>query len=81
MDTPFVLTISETCNALKLSRSKVYQLIKAGDLKVIKFGKATRLSVVSVQDLAEQGAPANKREHGCVKREERPTNARFPENG
>ena len=81
MDTPFVLTISETCAALKLSRSKVYQLIKAGDLKVIKFGKSTRLNFASVQELAERGAPAKKHEYGGVKREARVTGARFVENG
>ena len=81
MDTPFVLTISETCAALKLGRSKVYQLIKAGDLKVIKFGKATRLSVASVQELAERGAPAKKHEHRGLEREERVTGTRSIENG
>lgn len=81
MDTPFVLTISETCAALKLSRSKVYQLIRAGDLKVIKFGKATRLSVASVQELSERGAPAKKHAHGCFERDELITGTRSVENG
>jgi len=62
MDTPFVLTIFETCPALKLGRSNIYQLIKAGDLKVIKFSKATRLSFASVREQAERVASAEKHE-------------------
>lgn len=57
MDSPLVLTIPETCAALRLGRSKVYQLIKSGDFDAVKFGKATRLSIASVQDLVARGAP------------------------
>jgi len=38
-------TIAEACAALKVSRSKLYNLIGTGQLKAVKVGSATRILV------------------------------------
>lgn len=38
-------TIAEACAALKVSRSKLYNLINSGELKAVKVGSATRILV------------------------------------
>lgn len=34
-----LLTVVETCSALRISRAKFYQLIKDGAIRVVRFGK------------------------------------------
>jgi excisionase family DNA binding protein len=46
-----VLTIDETCRALKISRPLIYRLIKNGQLEKIKLGKASRFTGDSVRRL------------------------------
>jgi excisionase family DNA binding protein len=36
---PKLLTVIETCEALRISRTKLYHLVENGDLKPIKIGK------------------------------------------
>lgn len=38
-------TVAEACAALKVSRSKLYNLISSGQLKAVKVGTATRILV------------------------------------
>ena len=52
MTVPFVLTVKETCEALRLGRTTVYKLIDAGQLKTVKIGTATRVVTDSVRALA-----------------------------
>ena len=40
----------------------IHPKIKAGDLKLIKFGKVTHLSFASVQEQTERVAPAEEHE-------------------
>lgn len=47
---PELLTIQQTADRLKCTRSTVYKLIAAGDLAVVKMSKVSR---VSVKDLKE----------------------------
>jgi len=54
-DTRLVYTVPEACEALRLGRSKLYQLINAGDVETIKIGSSTRLKAESVRRLAESG--------------------------
>lgn len=42
-DKPNVFTIKDTCQRLKLSKPSVYELIKKGKLRLIKFGKCSRI--------------------------------------
>ena len=45
----YLLRIPEVCESLGLSRSKVYTLIAAGDLPVVRVGKSVR---VTAEDLS-----------------------------
>jgi len=49
-----LLNITEVSKALRLSRTKVYQLIASDGLPVIRFGKSVRVSVWSLQGWIKQ---------------------------
>ncbi len=49
-----LLNITEVSKALRLSRTKVYQLIASDGLPAIHFGKSVRVSVWSLQDWIKQ---------------------------
>lgn len=46
--------LREAEQALRLSRTMIYRLIKRGDLEQVKIGDATRITVASVQALIER---------------------------
>ncbi len=48
-----LLTVKETQKALNCGRTTIYKLIASGDLKRIKLGGATRITVASVKQLVE----------------------------
>lgn len=48
---PLGYTVLEVGAAYRLSRTKVYSLIKAGDLEIIKIGKSTRVTPESAARL------------------------------
>ncbi|NWJ74289.1 helix-turn-helix domain-containing protein [Pseudonocardia sp. ICBG1122] len=48
------LTAEEAADALHISRSKVYDLIRNGDLLSIKIGRLRRVPVDAVQDFARR---------------------------
>ncbi len=60
------LTIQEVSHELHLSRSKVYDLIAREGLPVVRFGRAVRVSVVSLQQWIEyrQVRPAFREQGG-----------------
>ena len=41
--TKMLLTILEAADRLALSRSAIYELIAAGEIKIVKYGRATRI--------------------------------------
>ena len=45
-------SIKETCGALSLGRTKVYELINAGQLRTLKIGSRTLVTVESIRALA-----------------------------
>lgn len=47
-----LLTVRETAETLRISRSSVYQLIASGVLTRIKIGKSARIAPESVKRLA-----------------------------
>lgn len=49
MNHPILLSISETCRALSISRSGVYRLISAGHLRPVKVSTATRFLRADVE--------------------------------
>ena len=48
-----LLTVNETCNELRLGRTKVYELISSGMLRTVQFGAARRILGESVDELIE----------------------------
>jgi len=46
--------LKEAGEALRLSRTMIYRLVKSGDLEQVKIGDATRITVASVQALIER---------------------------
>ena len=49
-----LLTVEETAEQLKLSAYTVREMIKRGDLKAIKLGKAYRVKRSTLQELINQ---------------------------
>ncbi len=49
-----LLRIPEVAKALGLGRTKVYELIAAGELPVIRLGRAVRVSVTALQKWVEE---------------------------
>ena len=48
-----LLTVREAADMLSVSRSRVYELIYAEQLDLVKIGRSRRVSVASVQRLAK----------------------------
>ena len=51
---PLVLSIPEAAAVLRLSRTKVYQLIDVEGLPIVRFGRAVRVPRASLQRWIEQ---------------------------
>ena len=51
LDHRLTITIDRTAEVLDIGRSSVYELLRAGKLKGVKFGRAHRVVVQSVHDL------------------------------
>jgi excisionase family DNA binding protein len=46
---PMLLTVPQVCKALGLGRTKVYELIQVEGLPVVRFGRAVRVSPISLE--------------------------------
>ena len=57
---PLLLNVPQVATLLGLSRTKVYELIATEGLPVLKFGRAVRVSIKSLQQWVDQ------RERGLV---------------
>jgi excisionase family DNA binding protein len=51
---PLLLSIPEAAAVLRLSRTKVYQLIDVEGLPIVRFGRAVRVPCASLQQWIEQ---------------------------
>jgi excisionase family DNA binding protein len=51
LDNRLTVTIDRTADVLDVGRSTVYELLRAGKLKGVKFGRAHRVVVQSIRDL------------------------------
>ena len=51
---PLLLSIPEAAAVLRLSRTKVYELIDLEGLPVKRFGRSVRVSVIALQEWLEQ---------------------------
>lgn len=45
------VSVQEAAKALSLGRSKIYELICSGDLKVVKIGRRTLITAASIRNL------------------------------
>lgn len=52
------VSIPGACRALGLGRTSVYKLAKEGRLELVKFGRSSRITVRSLEALAETGTEA-----------------------
>ena len=52
------LTVPEACEALKCGRTKLFELVKSGQLVAVRTGKRMAITVESVREL--QGLPARR---------------------
>jgi excisionase family DNA binding protein len=62
MDQKLLYTISEGCQLLSVGRTKLYELIGAGELPVRKLGKKT---LISAADLRACRSPSCDRSKAC----------------
>jgi excisionase family DNA binding protein len=49
---PVLLTVEEAARALHIGRSRVFSLIKSGELVSVKIGHSRRISTDAVRDFA-----------------------------
>ena len=54
-----LLRVDEVAALLKLGRTKVYQLVAAGDLPAVRIGKVLRISAEALQAWINRQAVAN----------------------
>jgi excisionase family DNA binding protein len=52
MDRPYLMSIIEAANALRISRSKTYELMNSAELRTVTIGRRRLVTVESVQALA-----------------------------
>ena len=52
---PLLLTASEAGKVLRIGRSKVYELIRSGELKSIRIGKQIRVPRDAISELLRAG--------------------------
>ena len=56
---PLLLSVPEVAKTLGLGRTKVYELIACEGLPVVRFGRAVRVPVASLQQWIEQREKQN----------------------
>lgn len=55
MTEPISVRIAEAVRLTGIRRSKLYELIGAGDLEIVKIGRCTRIPMDSLRALIERG--------------------------
>jgi excisionase family DNA binding protein len=55
---PSLLTVAEAARALRISQRQLRRLIAAGQVAVVRFGRAVRIARGEVERLAMEGLPA-----------------------
>ena len=48
------IRVHEACHMIGIGRTKLYELIRAGDLETVKLGRATLIPVSSLRRLIEK---------------------------
>ena len=62
-----LLTVDETAEALALSRSTIYRLLKSGDLVATRIGTAVRIPESSVQHFVDARTRVARRDGWTVR--------------
>lgn len=57
-----MMTPEDVARALKMSRSKIYELIASGEIPGIKIGRATRVATADLDAWVQRRREANARE-------------------
>ena len=56
---PICVRVNEAARMIGVGRTKLYELIAAGEVETVKLGKATRITTASLHDLV-------RRQHGAL---------------
>ena len=51
---PICVRVNEAARMIGVGRTKLYELIAAGEVETVKLGKATRITTVSLHDLVRR---------------------------
>ncbi|WP_426386933.1 helix-turn-helix domain-containing protein [Sphingobium sp. R-21] len=51
---PICVRVNEAARMIGVGRTKLYELIAAGEVKTVKLGKATRITTASLHDLVRR---------------------------
>lgn len=54
LHTPLTVRIPKACRMTGIGRSKLYELIKAGEIETIKVGRSTLLTVAGLEAFLEK---------------------------
>ena len=65
---PITVRIAEAARMLRISRSRIYELLIAGDIKIVKLGRSTLIPVDTLQRYADRHP--NSTEHERIKHPE-----------
>jgi excisionase family DNA binding protein len=54
LSAPLAVRVREACRLTGIGRSKLYELIAAGEIRIIKVGSITLIAVASLRQFVEQ---------------------------
>lgn len=59
-----LLTAQDVANRLRVTRQRVYEMIRAGELRSIKVGRLVRIDEADLQDWLDKGGSAQEVSRG-----------------
>jgi excisionase family DNA binding protein len=65
-EAPLVASPNQAMSAIQVSRKKLYELIKTGELESYTEGKSRRITVKSINDYIERRLAAEASKHGRI---------------
>jgi excisionase family DNA binding protein len=51
---PICVRVNDAARMIGVGRTKLYELIAAGEIETVKLGKATRITIASLHDLVRR---------------------------
>lgn len=55
---PICVRVNDAARMIGIGRTKLYELISAGELETVKIGKATRITTASLNELVKRRSAA-----------------------